>query len=300
MAGELIAACKGLPKKREVVALSIKTLRSRHEVVGLLIEFWSWADDETSDGFIPGITIDSLIGIVGADEKFWLSMAGVGWITFKNDGLLIENFNRWMGDSAKKRLKQNRNQAMWRKKNGGRKGIREKEKFVKGVDRLVDGCVDRCVDRNLSTREEKRREENTNSNTLPSATTNSNKPRKPREPDPLFDAVVKVTGFDPDVTGSQIGRACKALRQADPPYTASEVLALPAAIAARGMSFTLTPPAVEKFIGWTRSKPDEKPATGGGLSRLDPTPGKYSGVGRQTGNGSAQKEAVEAKGDAKA
>jgi hypothetical protein len=303
MAGEWIAATKSLPKKREVVALSTKTGRSRHEVVGLLIEFWIWLDDETNDGAVSGVNLDSLIGIVGGDEMFWLAMAGVGWVTFLEGGIVIPNFGRWMGNTAKKRLKQNRNQAMWRKsagaKGGGRRRIRDKEKFVKGVDRSVDGGVDGRVDRsqstNLSTREEKRREENKRINTLPTQsadgqTTDSNKPRKTREPDTLFDAVVKVTGFDPDVTGAQIGRACKALRSADPPYTASEVLSLPAAIAARGLSFTLTPPAVEKYIGWTRSKPHEKPAPGGGLSRLDAQPGKYAGIGKRPDPGEAPKE----------
>jgi hypothetical protein len=44
-----------------------------------------------------------------------------------------------------------------------------------------------------------------------------------RARDELFDALVEVTGSDPQLNGSHLGRACKALRDADPPYTAAEV-----------------------------------------------------------------------------
>lgn len=45
---------------------------------------------------------------------------------------------------------------------------------------------------------------------------------KPR--DALFDAVCQVTASDPKVSGSHVGRVCKALRAADPPYTPAEVV----------------------------------------------------------------------------
>jgi hypothetical protein len=46
-------------------------------------------------------------------------------------------------------------------------------------------------------------------------------PARPR--DDLFDAVAQVTASDPKASGSFIGRVCKALRSADPPYTPAEV-----------------------------------------------------------------------------
>lgn len=51
------------------------------------------------------------------------------------------------------------------------------------------------------------------------------KPRKERTRDPLFDALAKVTGVDPDTAGSRIGKICKALRSANPPYEAADVFA---------------------------------------------------------------------------
>jgi len=49
------------------------------------------------------------------------------------------------------------------------------------------------------------------------------KERKPREPDPLFDAVAEMTGTDPGAAGSHIGKVAAALRGASPPYTPDEV-----------------------------------------------------------------------------
>jgi hypothetical protein len=41
--------------------------------------------------------------------------------------------------------------------------------------------------------------------------------------DHLFDAIAKVTGADPKASGSHIGRLCRLLRSAEPPYTPEEV-----------------------------------------------------------------------------
>lgn len=51
--------------------------------------------------------------------------------------------------------------------------------------------------------------------------------RKPRAPDPLFDAIVKVCQIDPTIkaNGSSIGKVCSGLLGASPPYSAEEVLA---------------------------------------------------------------------------
>jgi hypothetical protein len=78
----------------------------------------------------------------------------------------------------------------------------------------------------------------------------------PRAPDELFDAVAKVTASDRKASGAYIGRVCKALRSADPPYTAAEVLALPGKASElpwfKGGFLTLG--FVEKFIGLVRAK----------------------------------------------
>lgn len=72
----------------------------------------------------------------------------------------------------------------------------------------------------------------------------------------MFDAVAEVTGSDPKVSGSHIGRVVKLLLSADPPYEPGEIFALPEAIKKRRLNFTLTVGALEKYIGWVRSKSD--------------------------------------------
>jgi hypothetical protein len=48
-------------------------------------------------------------------------------------------------------------------------------------------------------------------------------PSRPRPRNELFDALARVTASDPKTSGAHIGRVCKALGAADPPYTPAEV-----------------------------------------------------------------------------
>ncbi len=90
--------------------------------------------------------------------------------------------------------------------------------------------------------------------TTPSAGLKGSKPPRPR--DELFDTLVDMTGSDPRVNASHLGRVLKVLRSADPPYTPDDVRRLPSAAAEAGMpSFPMTLGAVEKHIGLVRRKP---------------------------------------------
>ena len=86
--------------------------------------------------------------------------------------------------------------------------------------------------------------------------------RTERPRDELFDAIAEVSHFDPSLksNASGIGKVAAALRKAIPPYTPADVRALPAVIEAGGLSITLTPSAIEKYIGWVRNPP--KPTIG--------------------------------------
>jgi uncharacterized protein YdaU (DUF1376 family) len=84
------------------------------------------------------------------------------------------------------------------------------------------------------------------------------KPRQPRERDPLFDAIVEVTGSDPKLNGSHIGKLRKSLLQAEPPYSPEEVLRLAdTAFQNREMSWLNgrrpTIGEIEKFISRVRN-----------------------------------------------
>lgn len=80
-------------------------------------------------------------------------------------------------------------------------------------------------------------------------------PGRPRLRDELFDAIAALTGSDPHSSGAFIGKVAASLRKAEPPYTAADVRALPAALAAANLQVPLTLGVVEKYIGWTRQKP---------------------------------------------
>jgi hypothetical protein len=88
---------------------------------------------------------------------------------------------------------------------------------------------------------------------VPPATPATTPRKRPR--DELFDAVVEVTGVDPESCRSHVGKVCKALRQAKPPYTAAEVRRLPSVLAERNWSVPITPGTIEKYAGWIRSPP---------------------------------------------
>lgn len=90
--------------------------------------------------------------------------------------------------------------------------------------------------------------------------------KKERPRNHLFDAIVKVTGFDPSLksNGSLIGKVAASLAAANPPYTPEEVLRVPAAVSAGGLDITITPSAIEKYICWVRSPPSRSGKRGPG------------------------------------
>ena len=121
MAGDWIPYQKGLSRKREVGAIARQTGRSRHEVVGVLLEFWDWVDSESTDGILQATSLEDLPNLIpGSDLVFWQAVVEVGWlgvgfapgrrrkleanVTIGTPRLVIPNFSRWLGNSSKRRL----------------------------------------------------------------------------------------------------------------------------------------------------------------------------------------------------
>jgi len=103
-----IPVSKSLSSKMEVMTIAGRTGRNRHEVVGLLVDFWAWVDEESLDGRLPGLTIDALLGLFPAtDLAFWDAVIKSGWLLCDDTGLTIPNHERWFGRSAKRRLQEN-------------------------------------------------------------------------------------------------------------------------------------------------------------------------------------------------
>lgn len=107
----------GLSRKPEVMQIAYRLSRSRHEVAGLLMEWWEWTDvnvniDESASGYdpdaCPGVVrvgedglrmIDAITGVTGMAE----SLVSVGWASIENGNLVLPNFGRHNGKSAKAR-----------------------------------------------------------------------------------------------------------------------------------------------------------------------------------------------------
>jgi len=104
MAGDWIPIRIDIARSREVLIIAARTGWSPYEVVGRLIEFWGWVSSETADGTIPGLTVEALARLGTFDPQFLSAMLEVGWLVETDTGLEIPRFDRWLSQSAKKRL----------------------------------------------------------------------------------------------------------------------------------------------------------------------------------------------------
>ncbi len=104
-----------LCRKSEIIRIAQTLGISRNEAVGLCIEFWSWADSETTDGLLSGCAFEIIDNAVG-HGGFAAGLLSVGWLEERDEGLNIPNFDRHNGKSAKKRM----NDAIRQQKRRGR------------------------------------------------------------------------------------------------------------------------------------------------------------------------------------
>lgn len=229
----------------EIVRVSSKTSRTRHETLGLLCDLWSWASTETETGRIPGVHVVNLPDLVGADAAFWSAVVDAGWLA-DDGGIVIPGWDHWLSESAKKRTKD-----AFRKRNERSKRVREtSEKRPKSVPKKRD--------KTRTTVQDSTEQKKTETPPPPSGRGNG---KPPRLRDELFDAIAEVTGTDPGASGSHVGKVAAELRKADPPYTADEVRQLGAMVlrgeacdwAVRNGRTRPTLGEVEKYIGQIRA-----------------------------------------------
>ena len=115
MAGDWIPRQKGLNRKAEVLAIAKATGLHRRFVADTLMEFWEWCDAELTDGLARGLSLSELPGLIPeTDERFWQVVAEVGWLRVTASGLTIPHWERWLGRSAKNRLKATERQRLSR------------------------------------------------------------------------------------------------------------------------------------------------------------------------------------------
>ncbi len=93
---------KGLSLKREVVAMANALKIDRRMVAALCMELWEWADDNTEDGNVPGVTVSTVDEITRV-SGFAQAMSDVRWLFANDVGIWFPNFERHNGKSAKRR-----------------------------------------------------------------------------------------------------------------------------------------------------------------------------------------------------
>jgi hypothetical protein len=102
MAGDWIKLRIDLHEDPAVIAIAADLDIPELEVVGCLYRIWAWADQQTVDGHLDGVTaawIDRLIH----RENFAAALQKVGWLVIKKGGIVLPKFDRHNGKSAKDR-----------------------------------------------------------------------------------------------------------------------------------------------------------------------------------------------------
>jgi hypothetical protein len=113
MAGEWIPLDCNLGTKPEVLELVDETGLPVEVVCWRLVQLWSWAALNSSDGTIKA-TPKRVASVAGGDEAFWLAVERVGWVTFVGDRIVIEGWEKRFSGSAKARALHARRQDSYR------------------------------------------------------------------------------------------------------------------------------------------------------------------------------------------
>lgn len=124
MAGEWIPLDCNLGTKPEVLELVDETGLPVEAVCWRLIQLWSWAALNSSDGTIRA-TPRRVAAVAGGDEAFWLAVERVGWVTFLNGTMTIAGWGKKFSRAAKARLEDARRKATNREENRNVRSLSE-------------------------------------------------------------------------------------------------------------------------------------------------------------------------------
>lgn len=116
MAGDWMMIDLELADKPEVHLIATNLSMEPDAVLGKLIRVWSWFDKQTVDGNAPSVT-KALVDRLSARDGFGDAMVQAGWLEASGSGLKMPKFDRWNGQSAKKRALGYRRQSRWRNAN---------------------------------------------------------------------------------------------------------------------------------------------------------------------------------------
>jgi hypothetical protein len=90
------------PDKPEVIAMANELGIDQDAVVGKLVRFWIWCDQQLKNGEEIQVTF-SFIDRLTACKSFATSMQHFGWLEVKYGRIFVPNFTRHNGETAKNR-----------------------------------------------------------------------------------------------------------------------------------------------------------------------------------------------------
>jgi hypothetical protein len=117
MAGDWIKFEKATPDKPEVFQMAETLGIDPDAVIGKLLRVWNWFDEHSESGN-ANVTVRALLDRVTGVTGFSKEMENVGWLEINGDQMMIPNFERHNGATAKKRCSTNRRVAKSRSGNG--------------------------------------------------------------------------------------------------------------------------------------------------------------------------------------
>lgn len=116
MAGDWMMIDLELADKPEVHQIASKLELDPDAVIGKLVRVWAWFDKQTEDGNARSVT-KTLVDRLAAHVGFADAMTDARWLEANGSGLKMPKFDRWNGQSAKKRALSYRRQLKWRNSN---------------------------------------------------------------------------------------------------------------------------------------------------------------------------------------
>ena len=126
MSQDWIKIDKRLADGPKVLRLVELTGLDREAILGRLMLFWSWVDDHVKeDGRlrVSSVTVMSRVmsRVTNCDTIFWTSMCDpdVGWLGEDERGVFIPHWDKWFGESRRKRLLNAERQRRYREKDQG-------------------------------------------------------------------------------------------------------------------------------------------------------------------------------------
>lgn len=102
------------PDKPEIFHLMRILTKKQSDVFLLCFRFWSWCDANIKDGKCPHFVREELDSIVQCDG-FADALETVGWVTFREDLMVVKNYEKHLANTAKNRAKDAKRKAIERK-----------------------------------------------------------------------------------------------------------------------------------------------------------------------------------------